>query len=135
MMGNIETVIGKKIREIRLNAQLTQEGFAELIEVHHSYIGPIEKGRKRPSIRTLKRISETFHTPLYEFFLNGDAMAQGPLLELNLLLSAHDKDAQCTVLAIAKSLLRSMEQATEPSSADAAVDARRTRVMHAVQGA
>jgi transcriptional regulator with XRE-family HTH domain len=101
----MEKIIGKKILELRHGAHLTQEQFAEEIQVHPSYIGPMEKGRKRPSIRTLIRISQRFGIPLHEFFLNTDAMGRGPLRELNALLKDRSAKDQRMVLEMAKSLL------------------------------
>jgi transcriptional regulator with XRE-family HTH domain len=109
-MSQLEKVIGDKIKEVRHNSHLTQEAFAEQIQVHPSYIGPMEKGRKRPSIRTLIRISEKFEVPIYEFFLNGDTSKNGPLLELNLLLSARGRQDQQLVLDLAKSLVRNLKE-------------------------
>ncbi|MBM3463215.1 MAG: helix-turn-helix transcriptional regulator [Armatimonadetes bacterium] len=109
-MSHLEKVIGQKIREVRHNSHLTQEAFAEEIQVHPSYIGPMEKGRKRPSIRTLIRISERFEVPIYEFFLNGEAAKNGPLLELNLMLSQRNRADQQMVLDLAKSLMKNLER-------------------------
>jgi len=107
-MSHLEKVIGQKIREVRHGSHLTQEAFAEEIQVHPSYIGPMEKGRKRPSIRTLIRIAERFEVPIYEFFLNGDASKNGPLMELNLLLSQRPRQDQQMVLDLAKSLVKNL---------------------------
>lgn len=107
-MSQLEKVIGQKIREVRHSSHLTQEAFAEEIQVHPSYIGPMEKGRKRPSIRTLIRISERFTVPIYEFFLNGEAAKSGPLMELNLLLASRPRQDQQMVLDLAKSLMKNL---------------------------
>jgi len=109
-MSRVEKTIGKKISEIRHKSHLTQIEFAEQIDVHPSYIGPMEKGRKCPSFHTLLRIAERFDIPVYEFFLEGERATDDPLLELNLLLSGADKEEQQMVLNLARSLFESMER-------------------------
>jgi transcriptional regulator with XRE-family HTH domain len=37
---------GKKVREERLNQNLSQERLAELAKVHRTYVGMIERGEK-----------------------------------------------------------------------------------------
>jgi len=38
----------------------TQEHLAEKAEVHLSFVGQLERGAKKPSLRTLKRLAEVF---------------------------------------------------------------------------
>lgn len=109
-MSRIELIIGRKINEIRHRSHLTQVEFAEAIDVHPSYIGPIEKGRKCPSFHTLLRIAQQFQIPVYEFFLDLDEGVDEPLLELNLLLSSHPEAERQMVLDLARSLLRNLEK-------------------------
>jgi transcriptional regulator with XRE-family HTH domain len=109
-MARVEKVIGHKINQIRHKSHLTQIEFAEKIEVHPSYIGPMEKGRKCPSFHTLLRIAERFQIPLYEFFLEGEAASDSPLLELNLLMSGRNREDHTMVLELAKSLLANLDR-------------------------
>lgn len=52
--------IGRRVREERMRRGWTQEQLAEKAEVHLSFIGQLERGAKKPSLRTLKRLAETF---------------------------------------------------------------------------
>lgn len=108
-MAPVEKIIGRKINEIRHKSHLTQIEFAEQIDVHPSYIGPMEKGRKCPSFHTLTRISERFNIPIYEFFLEPSAASDNPLLELNLLLSSYPLEDQRMVLALARSVFENLD--------------------------
>lgn len=46
--------IGKRIKEIRENMNMTKEGFAKLIGISGQYLGSIERGKNYLSIEKLK---------------------------------------------------------------------------------
>lgn len=50
-------LLGKRIKELRKNKGLTQENFAELINIETSSLSGIESGRHFPSLPTLERIA------------------------------------------------------------------------------
>lgn len=52
--------IGKQVRAERMRRSWTQEQLAEKAEVHLSFIGQLERGAKKPSLRTLKGLAEVF---------------------------------------------------------------------------
>jgi len=56
--------IGQRIRDARLKLGLTQEQLGERADVHYSYIGQVERGRKTPSIPTLRKIAEALNLPI-----------------------------------------------------------------------
>ena len=55
-MVNYE-LIGRRIRELRLQQKITQERLAELIDMSVPYVSYIETAKKKPSLETLIRIS------------------------------------------------------------------------------
>jgi transcriptional regulator with XRE-family HTH domain len=61
-------IIGEAIRLRRREAELTQEGLAELVDLNPKYIGEVERGEKIVSIEALLRIAEAVKTPIAEFF-------------------------------------------------------------------
>jgi transcriptional regulator with XRE-family HTH domain len=67
-MDNTTIKIGETIKKIRISKKLSQEDFSELIQVHRTYISPLERGNKNPSIITLKRITDNLHISLMDFF-------------------------------------------------------------------
>lgn len=50
-------LIGRRIRELRLQQEITQEKLAELIEMSVPYVSYIETAKKKPSLETLIRVS------------------------------------------------------------------------------
>lgn len=64
--------VGKKVRELRLKAKLTQKEIAERSGLTVSYLSRLENERITPSVRTLKKIGEALEVPVSLLF-NGDA--------------------------------------------------------------
>lgn len=50
--------VGKTIKEIRKQRNLTQKQLADQIEISRSYLSDIENGNKNPSIKTTQRLAE-----------------------------------------------------------------------------
>lgn len=69
-MASLKQTVGRQIRRVRTDNAMTQQAFARRIGVNASYIGPLEKGLKSPSITTLERISQEFHVPIFSFFVD-----------------------------------------------------------------
>ncbi|TYP49220.1 helix-turn-helix domain-containing protein [Thermosediminibacter litoriperuensis] len=62
--GEIFKDIGKRIRQIRLQRDLTQEELGERANLHYSYIGQVERGDKIPSLKTLSKIAKALNVSL-----------------------------------------------------------------------
>lgn len=62
--------IGKKIRNLRLENNLSQEKFAEYVNMSREHISCIERGKNLVSIETLYNISEYFNVDIKYFFEN-----------------------------------------------------------------
>ena len=60
--------LGAKIKELRLQNQLTQEELADRCELTKGYISQLENELTSPSIATLKDILQALGTTLPEFF-------------------------------------------------------------------
>jgi len=60
--------IGEKVRKIRKKKNISQEELAWKIGKSPNFIGLIERGKKRPSIETLREISRVLGVPLKTFF-------------------------------------------------------------------
>ena len=58
---DIKQAIGARIRELRHKKGLTQEEFAELVNVAPRHISRIENGVNTPSIEALERIAKVFN--------------------------------------------------------------------------
>jgi len=72
MSYDIYQHIGRRIREERVRRGWTQEQLADKIEVHTSFIGQLERGLKKPSLVTLKKLADIFGIKA------GDLLAEGP---------------------------------------------------------
>lgn len=59
---------GKRIAEVRKERNLTQEELAELVNVHRTYIGFIEQGKRNPVIANIYKISKALNVSLKDLF-------------------------------------------------------------------
>jgi transcriptional regulator with XRE-family HTH domain len=50
-------ILGDNIRTYRLKAGLSQEKLAERADLHHNYVGDIERGEENVSVDALMRIA------------------------------------------------------------------------------
>ncbi len=60
--------IGRKIRDLRCAAQLTQEELAERADLTDGFISQVERGRTSISIDSLKQILDALNITLADFF-------------------------------------------------------------------
>ena len=58
--------LGEIIREKRKALGYSQEGFADLIGLHRTYIGSVERGEKNISFINLRKIAEKLNISLSE---------------------------------------------------------------------
>ena len=68
MNTKILSNFGKHIKALRLEAELSQEEFAEKLDVHRTYISFIERGQRNPSLKMLFKISRVLKIKLPEIF-------------------------------------------------------------------
>ena len=65
-MKNIH-FLGKKFKEYRKKANLTQEELSEKIEIAEKHYGKLERGVFMPSLETFFKLIDTLKIPLSEF--------------------------------------------------------------------
>lgn len=58
MIGDLQRAVGGNLRAHRQRLGLSQEGFAEVLGVHRTYMGGIERGERNLTLRTVERIAE-----------------------------------------------------------------------------
>jgi transcriptional regulator with XRE-family HTH domain len=56
--GDLQHILGSNVRANRLARAMSQEAFADLLGVHRTYIGAIERGDKNLSLRSVERLAE-----------------------------------------------------------------------------
>lgn len=57
MEGDLQRNIGRNLRAYRQARGLSQEAFAEVLGVHRTYMGGIERGERNLTLRSLERIA------------------------------------------------------------------------------
>ncbi|HVO55980.1 MAG TPA: helix-turn-helix transcriptional regulator [Solirubrobacterales bacterium] len=57
MEGDLQRTVGTNLRAYRKARGLSQEAFADLIGVHRTYMGGIERGERNLTLKSLERIA------------------------------------------------------------------------------
>jgi transcriptional regulator with XRE-family HTH domain len=57
MAGDLQRNLGRNLRTYREARGLSQEAFAEMLGVHRTYIGGIERGERNLTLRSVERIA------------------------------------------------------------------------------
>ena len=58
MEGDLQRVVGRNLRAYRQAKGLSQEAFAEVVGVHRTYMGGLERGERNLTLRSVERIAE-----------------------------------------------------------------------------
>ena len=59
---------GKRLKELRIQRNLTQSELAEMIGLSTNFIGMVERGERNTSVDKIFKIAEAFDIPLAIFF-------------------------------------------------------------------
>ncbi|MEK7722205.1 MAG: helix-turn-helix transcriptional regulator [Elusimicrobiota bacterium] len=81
MGTNLQTEVGKQIRQLRLGHGLTIEELAFRAHLHPSYLGDIERGTRNPSLLNLKKIAEGLGKPISTLFSSTKCTAPSTIRE------------------------------------------------------
>jgi transcriptional regulator with XRE-family HTH domain len=57
MEGHLQRTVGENLRAYRLARGLSQEAFAEILDVHRTYMGSVERGERNLTLRSVERIA------------------------------------------------------------------------------
>jgi transcriptional regulator with XRE-family HTH domain len=58
MEGDLQRTVGANLRTYRTALGLSQEAFADVLGVHRTYMGGIERGERNLTMQTLERIAD-----------------------------------------------------------------------------
>lgn len=58
MEGDLQKTVGRNLRAYREARGLSQEGFADVVGVHRTYMGGLERGERNLTLKSLERIAE-----------------------------------------------------------------------------
>lgn len=56
--GDLQHLLGRRLREIRIARDLSQEKLAEKLGYHRTYVGSIERGERNLSLQSLEELAE-----------------------------------------------------------------------------
>ena len=65
-VGDLQKVVGRNLRAYRMEKGLSQEDFAEVVGVHRTYMGGLERGERNLTLQSLERIAEELGVPVRE---------------------------------------------------------------------
>ena len=67
-MDNIRLLTGERIRILRKERGWSQEELGERADLHHTYVGAVERGEKNASIDTLDKIAGALGVEMIDLF-------------------------------------------------------------------
>lgn len=65
---NKDLKFGRKIQRVRKGVGLTQEQLADATRLSTTFIGLIETGRRKPSLKTLQKIASALKVDIKDLF-------------------------------------------------------------------
>jgi transcriptional regulator with XRE-family HTH domain len=57
MEGDLQRIVGRNLRAYRLARGLSQEAFADVLGVHRTYMGGIERGERNLTLKSVEKIA------------------------------------------------------------------------------
>lgn len=58
MEGDLQRALGRNLRAFREEKGLSQEAFAEVLGVHRTYMGAVERGERNLTLKSVERIAQ-----------------------------------------------------------------------------
>ena len=114
MTEDIYVTIGSHIREARLKARMTQEQLGEKADIHYSFLGYIERGSKKASVRPLKKIADALEIHISNLFRSIEIKPRkkgySTTGKLDFLLRDRSKKDQEEIFQLLRIILRRMDR-------------------------
>ena len=57
-VGDLQKTVGRNLRAYRMEKGLSQEAFAEVLGVHRTYMGGVERGERNLTLKSVERMAE-----------------------------------------------------------------------------
>lgn len=57
MEGDLQRAVGRNLRAYRQERGLSQEAFADLVGVHRTYMGGLERGERNLTLKSVEKIA------------------------------------------------------------------------------
>jgi len=106
-MKDIASIVGERIRAYRKNAGLTQEKLAEKADIHHTYVGQLERGEKNATLETIEKVAGALNLPLevlFEAIVSGETDNAIAKEAYDLITSFSEKEQQTLLDLIKKAV-------------------------------
>ncbi|HVX22409.1 MAG TPA: helix-turn-helix transcriptional regulator [Acidimicrobiales bacterium] len=58
MEGDLQRQLGRNLRAHRKEKGLSQEGFADIVGVHRTFMGGLERGERNVTLQTVERLAD-----------------------------------------------------------------------------
>jgi transcriptional regulator with XRE-family HTH domain len=58
MEGELQRTVGRNLRAYREARGLSQEAFADVLGIHRTYMGAVERGERNLTLQTVERIAD-----------------------------------------------------------------------------
>lgn len=71
-LGDLQRTVGVNLRAYRKERGLSQEAFAEVIGVHRTYMGGVERGERNLTLKSVEKIAEQLGIEAPELLLPRD---------------------------------------------------------------
>jgi transcriptional regulator with XRE-family HTH domain len=71
--GDLQRAVGANLRAYRLARDLSQETFADVLGVHRTYMGAIERGERNLTLRSVERLADRLDVGALELLRAGAA--------------------------------------------------------------
>jgi transcriptional regulator with XRE-family HTH domain len=55
--GDLQRRLGTNLRSVRKAKGLSQEAFADVLQIHRTYVGGLERGERNITLKTVERIA------------------------------------------------------------------------------
>jgi transcriptional regulator with XRE-family HTH domain len=55
--GDLQRRLGRNLRSLRRAKGLSQEAFADALDIHRTYMGGLERGERNVTLKTVERIA------------------------------------------------------------------------------
>lgn len=67
-MASILEQFGAKVRKYRLKKKLSQEKLAELADLHRTYIGQVECGKRNLALKNIAKLAKALNISVKDLF-------------------------------------------------------------------
>lgn len=68
MQNNLMFAFGQTVRKLRLSKDISQEKFADMCNLHRTYISDVELGKRNVSLENIGKMADALDTPISDLF-------------------------------------------------------------------